>query len=186
MRWLIPRIAANQLPFMLKTALVGAVIAGTYGALHDQVSYALSPEYFTKFKAYQFAWAKIGLPPRLFALEVGLLATWWVGLVAGWLLTRAGLVELPVGVRLAATARAFGIITGFAILGGLIGGMSGAVVSAGDLTAWAEWQNTLNLDDLPGFVLVAYLHAGGYLGALLGLIVAIVDVRRSQHATNVK
>jgi predicted ribosomally synthesized peptide with SipW-like signal peptide len=32
---------------MLAIAFVGALVAGTYGVFHDQVTYSISPEYFT-------------------------------------------------------------------------------------------------------------------------------------------
>jgi hypothetical protein len=179
MRWLFPRFPLARLPVMVRTALLGAVIAAGYGAAHDQLSYAISPEYFTRFKFRQFAWANVGWPPRLYASEVGVLATWWVGLVAGWLLARAGLAELPAGERWGKTWRAFGIVFVPAVVGGLIGWGSGVAVAGGDLSGWGEWQRTLELADLPAFVVVAHLHAGGYLGALAGLVLAVVYVRRS-------
>jgi hypothetical protein len=79
MNLLYPKFPANRLPFMVRIALLGGVVAGSNGAVHDQVSYAISPEYFTKLKFKQFSWADFGWPPRLFAGEVGFLATWWVG-----------------------------------------------------------------------------------------------------------
>ena len=39
---------------MLGVAAVGSVLAGVYGIFHDQVTYAISPEYFTKLKFDQF------------------------------------------------------------------------------------------------------------------------------------
>src|SRR5580700_8579924 len=89
-----PTFPAKQFPAMLCIALLGAVVAGMYGALHDQISYSISPEYFTKLKFRQFSYADFGWPHRVFASEVGFLATWWVGLFAGWFLARAGLVEI--------------------------------------------------------------------------------------------
>lgn len=178
MRWLFPRFPVRRLPSMGLTALLGAVVAAGYGAVHDQLSFALSPEYFTRFKFRQFAWANVGLPPRLYASEVGALATAGVGLAAGWLLARAGLAELPPTDRRRATVRAFAVVAVVAVLGGLIGWVIGAWAATGDLSGWADWQRTLKLTDLPGFVVVAHLHAGGYLGALAGFILAVVYVRR--------
>ncbi|MGC4007136.1 MAG: hypothetical protein QM811_30015 [Pirellulales bacterium] len=40
----------------------------------------------------------------------------------------------------------------------------------------------MELTDLPAFVIVAYLHAAGYLGALIGLILAIWYVKRRLKA----
>lgn len=179
MRWLFPRFPVARLPAMLGVAALGAACAAVYGAVHDQLSFALSPEYFTKLKFRQFAWADCDLPPRAFASEVGALATWWVGLIAGWFLARAGLVELPAGARQKHTLRAFGIVAVAAPLGGLIGWALGAHAAGGDLSGWDDWQQALDLEDLPAFVVVAYLHAGGYIGALVGLVLALVSVRRA-------
>lgn len=33
---------------------VSPFIAGLYGVLHDQLTYTIAPEYYTKFKFYQF------------------------------------------------------------------------------------------------------------------------------------
>jgi hypothetical protein len=48
----------------------------------------------------------------------------------------------------------------------------------GNLSAWGQWQLDYRIVDLRAFVIVAYLHAGGYLGALAGLVLAIVYVRK--------
>src|SRR5438105_3464978 len=80
---------------ILKISALGAVLAGFYGAIHDQLSYTISPEYFTKMKFIQFSYADFGWPQRVFASEVGFLASWWVGGIGGWILARFGLDELP-------------------------------------------------------------------------------------------
>lgn len=48
---------------------VACVLSGLYGAVHNQISYSVSPEYFTKFKFVQFRIN--GLPHRLGAAVVG-------------------------------------------------------------------------------------------------------------------
>ncbi len=178
MRWLYPKIPAARLLIMAKSALLGLVLAVVFGAAHDQISYAISPEYFTRLKFRQFAWADVGLPPRAFASVVGALAAGSVGLVSGWLLSRAGLAELAAHDRRVGTWQAFGLVAALAPVGGLIGWGLGVLTGRGDLSAWADWQRTLGLEDLPGFVVVAFLHAGGYIGALVGLVWAFVIVRR--------
>jgi hypothetical protein len=164
---------------MIRIALLGAVVAGCYGALHDQISYAISPEYFTKLKFQQFSYAHFGWPPRFFAAEVGFLATWWVGLLAGWFVARAGLAEMPVTRRWLCTVKAFAIFLVVAPVAGLIGAVLGAVKTVdGNLGGWHYWRQELGIEDLRAFVIVAYLHAAGYLGALAGLVLAVVYVRR--------
>lgn len=177
MNLLYPRFPAKHLPAMLRVALLGAALAGGYGALHDQISYAVSPEYFTKLKFRQFSYADFGCPPRLFASEVGFLGTWWVGLLAGWFLSRGGLVELPPAERRRCTVRALGLVLLAAAVGGLLGSGWGVAATRADLSAWHDWRE-LGVEDLRAFVIVAHLHTGGYVGALVGLILALVTVWR--------
>jgi hypothetical protein len=73
---------------MLGYAAVGAVLAGFYGVVHDQVTYSISPEYYTCLKFSQFRYADFGLPARVFVAEIGFMASWWVGFVAGWFIAR--------------------------------------------------------------------------------------------------
>ena len=80
---------------MLGYALVGALFAGIYGMVHDQVTYSICPEYFTRLKFSQFRYANFGLPPRVFVVEIGFLASWWVGLFAGWFIARIAVPSFP-------------------------------------------------------------------------------------------
>ena len=43
----------------LKALVIAIIIAGIYGAIHDQISFTFSEEYFTRFKFIQFnlSWA---------------------------------------------------------------------------------------------------------------------------------
>lgn len=162
---------------MLLLGLIGALIAGIYGALHDQVSYSISPEYFTRLKFKQFHWADRGWTPRVFASVVGFLATWWVGMFAGWFMSRAGLDELPRTIRRRVTAQGFGIVLMATVVFGVLGGMIGYFASRGELSSWDGWQERLALRDVPAFVIVAWIHGAGYAGALVGLVGALVYVR---------
>ena len=76
MKFLYPRIAWRNLPLMLGLAAGGALLAGLYGAIHDEITYSLSEEYFTRLKFQQFRGADFGLHPCIFVAEIGFLATW--------------------------------------------------------------------------------------------------------------
>ena len=58
-------------------SIMAALLAGIYGMIHDQISYSISNEYYTKFKFIQFNLAnennidKIKFP-RVFVAIVGL------------------------------------------------------------------------------------------------------------------
>jgi hypothetical protein len=70
-----PRFPLNRWPAMLGVAAIGALIAGSYGIVHDQITYTISPEYFTRLKFEQFKWANRGWPTRAFVGEIGFLAS---------------------------------------------------------------------------------------------------------------
>src|SRR5204862_5323435 len=80
------------------------------------------------------------------------------------------------------TLQAFTLRTVIAILAGAIGALLGmALTATGNLSAWEEWRRALGLRNLRAFVIVTYLHNGSYLGGLLGLIAAVINVRRRLH-----
>ncbi|MCU0874407.1 MAG: hypothetical protein MUE50_18895 [Pirellulaceae bacterium] len=80
---------------MLGYAVLGAIVAGVYGILHDQVSYSISQEYFTRLKFLQFRYADFGWSQRVFVAEIGFLATWWVGFFAAWFIARVTVPAFP-------------------------------------------------------------------------------------------
>ena len=73
---LYPNLRWRWLPAMLGYALLGSLVAGVYGIIHDQVTYSISTEYFTRLKFSQFHYANFGFRPRVFVGEIGFLATW--------------------------------------------------------------------------------------------------------------
>ncbi len=115
----------KKIIILLLTIILMPAIAGLYGALHDQLSYTISPEYFTKFKFYQFGLADIGneaiLPqPRLAAAVVGVMATWWTGIPIGVALGIFGLFYKS-NTMLRAIITGVIITLGIAVLTGLTG-----------------------------------------------------------------
>jgi hypothetical protein len=167
---------------MLRISLVGAVIAALYGIIHDQITYSISPEYFTRVKFAQFHYADFGLPPRLLVAEIGVLATWWVGFIAGWFLARVTVPSRPPAKALRSSLHGFGIIFASALLAGVVGYCVGLFPGANsEFATWRDFAAGRGVVDLPNFVRVAYLHNAGYLGALLGLIAALIDVRRASR-----
>jgi hypothetical protein len=180
-----PVIPRKRLRAMFGIAILGAILAGCYGAVHDQISYAISPEYFTKVKFDQFRYADFGWPARVMVSEVGFLASWWIGLIGGWILARVGLDLLPPATRRREIARAFAIVLVTAMVFGAVGALIGFVESRSkDLSGWQHWQGMLQLTDLRSFIIVAYLHAASYLGALCGVIGAAIYVRRRLRQFN--
>lgn len=178
-RGIAPKIARRHLPDLLRLAGIGALIAGVYGALHDQVTYTISEEYFTKAKFAQFAWADPGIGPRGFAGIVGILASWWVGAIAGWLLGRLALPRMERPAAMIVVAKGFAGVFGGAFAGGGIGGLIGWQISqSASLENWRWLQHDLDVERLESFVTVVCIHNGGYAGAALGFVVATAWILR--------
>ena len=60
----------KKLLAFLTFIVLAMVTAGLFGALHDQVSYSVSREYFTRFKFSQFQLLNPAVPERVRAAEV--------------------------------------------------------------------------------------------------------------------
>lgn len=145
--------------------------AGLFGALHNQVSYSISPEYFHAFKFRQF-----GLPPeiapRLGAALVGWRASWWMGLILGPPVFLLGLILLP-DARLywRAGLRALLAIFLFTALISALGILFG-LLFLGE-TALAQLPLPEGLNDPLGFLRAGIMHEASYVGGFLGILVGV-------------
>ncbi|MBK1814225.1 hypothetical protein JIN84_01205 [Luteolibacter yonseiensis] len=147
------------------------MIAGGFGILHDQVTYTISPEYFTRMKFDQFRWADVGLPERVFVAEIGFLATWWVGLIAAWFLARIAMrkFESPEKRVMQAMAVMVGITLAFGALGYFLG-----PAMFENRKDWLYALREMKVTDLNAFYQVSGIHLGSYAGALIGWITMMV------------
>lgn len=171
-----PIIQWRLLPRILAIAGLGTIIAGTYGIIHDQITYAISEEYFTKLKFSQFDYADPGQNPRLFVTRIGFLATWWVGFFSAWFLARIAVPALPFRKALQQSMLGCLVIFICSSSAALIG-YSLSLLHDDDYSSWTLCED-LNVVDTPAFVQVAYIHNAGYLGALIGLIISLITARR--------
>lgn len=177
MNLIYPRIAVRLLPRMLAIAALGGLLGGIYGALHDQISYAISPEYFTRMKFDQFRYLDFGLPSRVFASEVGAMATWWVGFFGAWFLARAAVPAWPGPMAWRRCLIGFAIVALTAIAAGAAGLWYGLRPTP-DPSGWQTLCRDLGVRDVRGFVRVAYLHNASYLGGLVGIGIALALLHR--------
>lgn len=155
-------------------------MASVYGVVHDQITYSLSPEYYTKFKFYQFGYVEGDAPNRLLVIVIGVMATWWVGLIAGWLLGRVAYTE---GSKVRSWRRFLGAmfsLVGVAVV--IAACFAGYFYLFGDKNN-GEIQSYFGLtaSELEPFLLVGNIHNGSYLGAILGLIGAMVVLVRMKR-----
>jgi hypothetical protein len=155
---------------------IALIIGGLYGILHDQLTYTISPEYYTKFKFYQFGLMDMGneaiFPnPRIEVSAVGFMATWWMGLPIGLILGLVGLIHKDHRQMLKVTMKAVLITVIVAFVTGLIGLAYGKLFLA---DKGVDWWLPENLIDTENFISVGSMHNFSYLGGLFGLIAGII------------
>ena len=148
--------------------LIACLFAGCYGAIHNQISYSVSPEYFTQFKFEQFAISE-SIPHRLGAAIVGWGAAWWMGIVIGCIL-------IPLGLTIRGTAnyfwsmiRVFGIVTLTTLAIGLTAlAIAFLTINADTVSEISRYGNQISND--VAFARAGTIHNFSYLGGLVGVI----------------
>lgn len=152
------------------------MIAGCFGILHDQVTYTISPEYFTRMKFDQFSSADFGLPARIFVAEIGFLATWWVGLIGGWFLSRIALGKFNAPRKRVGKALASVVVVTliFGVTGYFLGPPLGSAAPG-----WNEALVSMQVMDAGAFYRVAGIHLGSYMGAFTGWVFAMLRMWKS-------
>jgi hypothetical protein len=98
--------------------VAACVVAGAYGAVHNQVLYTVSPEVFEEFVFPQFNMPQ-HLRNRAGASLVGIQSSWWMGLVIGLPVLLIALTLPGWKAYLKHSLIAFAVVAGTALLVGL-------------------------------------------------------------------
>lgn len=152
------------------------LLAGVYGAIHDQLTYSISSEYFTKFKYEQFGFEPVwfgGHRPTV--AVIGFLATWWVGLFIGVVFGLLGLVAVSKTTLIRTLLRAVRLAFGATIAAGVAGYFYGRFFLA---KTGVTWYLPDNLQQPADFITVGSIHNFGYCGGILGLLGGVVYILR--------
>lgn len=153
--------------------ILAVFVAGLYGIVHNQISYTVAPEYFTKFKFRQFGFVDTPLPERVRASMVGFLASWWMGIPIGLLVGAVGFIHRDWREMLLVSLWSFVVVVGFTLLFGLCGLLYGyfqtAHVNVADYQGWYIPEDVTNLRR---FLCAGYMHNSSYLGGVLAIFVA--------------
>jgi hypothetical protein len=160
--------------------IIAVLTSGVYGAIHDQLTYTISPEYYTKFKFIQFGLVDEGPEahpsnPRLWVAAVGFLATWWMGVPIGLILGLIGLTHTNWRTMFRITLRALAVIMLAAFITGLIGLIYGRLFLANNpVESFNNWFIPDNIIDFKSFITVGCMHNFSYAGGLIGLVAGII------------
>jgi len=156
---------------------IACLLSGIYGAIHNQISYSVSPEYFTKFKFEQFELAPT-LWNRQGASIVGWRASWWMGLVIGAFLIPFGLLIRQTSTYFLFMLRAFVIVlvtsTCFAIVALVVSKLMAGHAEMGEL----NFRGNQILNPV-AFLVAGTMHTASYLGGLVGMLIGMASILRS-------
>lgn len=161
----------KKLLLMPVLVLAGIIIAGLYGVLHNQISYTVSPEYFTRFKFAQFSVPE-HMHSRIGASIVGWRATWWMGAIIGAVIVPVGLIIRGVKNYAMSVCRAFLVVVLTAITVGLTALLVSCFTIHGSTVP--DYWYPGGLVDTVAFARVGTMHNFSYLGGLLGMPTGIV------------
>ena len=156
---------------------LACVVAGAYGAAHNQLSYTIAPEYFHGLKFQQFR-IPGDLHNRLGAAIVGWRASWWTGVFLGGVVAVAALtVRGGVGAFTRIFVRAlFGVIAGAAVVGGLTLLVAFTLFTRDQVASLPQLASRA---DPLAFARAGALHDATYIGAGLATAVAVVLILRA-------
>lgn len=164
----------KKLAVFLIMVLITVIVAGLYGIIHDEITYSISPEYFTKFKYIQF-----GVKPsepggdRQAVAIIGFYATWWVGLIIGIVLSAITLIYPDhISMRKAIT-KGIQIVFVTAVLFAFFGYLQGKYYLS---KTGVDWWLPSTLEHKNDFIIVGAIHNFSYLGGAAGLILAIAYI----------
>ncbi len=148
-------------------------MAGAYGAAHNQISYTVSPEYFTKFKFIRFGLDKDQRPERVRASIVGFRASTGMGVPIGVLVGAAGFIHSGYRRMLRVTLWSLEVVVTFTLLFGLCGLLYGYwQTQSAHLNDYRGWFIPYDVVDRRRFLCAGYMHNAAYLGGGLSILAA--------------
>jgi hypothetical protein len=166
----------KKLLVFILIVICASLLGGCYGIVHDQITFTISNEYYTKFKFHQFELVPDGfeeVPSNARALVaiVGFLATWWMGTFIGVILGLVAFILPSAASMFRVSLTAFAIVLIIAFATGAIGlGYGLLVLSEQPRASFEHWYIPQNVIDFKNFIAVGSAHNFSYLGGVLGLI----------------
>lgn len=151
---------------VLRGVFWACIAASLYGALHNQISFTLSPEYFTEFKYIQFGLTDAPFVDRVKVGIIGVLASWWMGLIIGILLALPILIFADRDKVSAYFRLSLALVIGCAIVGAF--GFDLFV------TSYDGYYTPNNVQDIEAFHKAGSMHNGSYLGSMVGFLLSVL------------
>ena len=166
------RQSLARIAVVLPLVLTACVLSGLYGAIHNQISYTVAPEYFTQFKFEQFR-IPPAIPHRLGAAMVGWQAAFGMGGIVALCIVPAAMRQPRVWPVVVASLRGFAIVTGVTLAVGLLAlAFAWLTLTPENVGEVQRYGNAIE-DDV-AFWRAGTMHNFSYLGGVIGGIVGCV------------
>lgn len=163
----VPPSVIGKLALVPLLLIAACLIAGLYGALHNQISYTVSPDYFHTFKFKQFR-----IPEhqhgRVGAAIVGWYASWWMGLFIGIPVLLVGLILPGWKLYLSRCLLTFAVVACTALIVGLGALQYAKFTFAEGSLPWYAIRGEIS--DRVAFAQAGTMHNFSYLGGFIGII----------------
>jgi len=155
----------KKLIIFLFLLVVGTLLAGVYGALYDQVTYSISPEFFIKMR---FTSLNVAEPTniRWEVAKIGFQNAWRVGFLLGLVLSLTSFIHPSLKNRIKFTLQGFGISL---FLGLIFAFLAYLFVESSVLTD----PLTPSILDKQAYRKVELMNNYSHVGAIIGMFLGI-------------
>ncbi len=161
-----------RIVIFISLLISAALIGGLYGALYDQFTFTLSPEFYTKMRFPQFG-VSGDVNERWEVAKIGFQNTWSVGFGLGLFLTLVGLLHNSNKKMVVVSLQSFGI----ALFTAFIFGVCAYFLSEPELNEFVE----IDIVDKTSFgkvtAMTNYSYVGGTIGMFLGVAWHVLQTR---------
>jgi hypothetical protein len=148
--------------------ILAPVLASIYGFIHDQITFAISEEFFTKFRFNNYdmpeAWH-----PRARAGMIGVMNAWKAGIPFGIILTFVGKIHQNTRKLLFYTIYAYILTFSLSFVFSMI---AFYLPATPDITS-VQQHMPENILDPEAFQRVVQMNNFGYVGGIIGMILGI-------------
>lgn len=160
---------------------ISIILASLYGALHNQISYSISDEFFKNFLFGNFGVNEWGIEnERTKATIVGILGTYWMGFYLGLIYVIIYLF-LSIKSKFSSILKAIIINLSTAFVCAIIALIISHFFIAPESSGVYMDFGTLNPKNYADAV---FMHNGSYIGGVLGLILGISYLYKKSITSN--
>ncbi|WP_432672810.1 hypothetical protein [Flavobacterium sp. SM2513] len=156
---------------LLNTILFSILIASLFGILNNQITYSISPEFYTKSLFPLFGFVEYGLnTPKTTAAIIGVWSTWWLGLLIGIVIGFTSLIHDTSSIMKKEIKKSLFITIASVIVFGVLGYVFGQIYLQDNLITFG-FKGTQ--EQLKNYHIAGFIHDFEYLGGIIGLLVAV-------------